>query len=93
MKNKILIIAEAGGNHNSSISIGKKLIKKAKQCGANAVKFQSFLTENLITNKIKLANYQKKNIKKKITPYRMLKNCELSFEKQKILYKYAKKIK
>ncbi len=93
MKNKILIIAEAGGNHNSSVSIGKRLIKKAKLCGANAIKFQSFLTENLITDKIKLANYQKKNIKKKITPYKMLKNCELSFEKQKILYKYAKKNK
>ena len=93
MKHKTFVIAEAGGNHNSSLSIGKKLIKKAKLCGADAIKFQSFQTEELITNKIKLANYQKKNIKRKITPYRMFKNCELSFEKQKTLYKYAKKNK
>ena len=93
MKNKIFVIAEAGGNHNSSVFIGKKLIKKAKNCGADAVKFQSFRTEDLITNKVKFAAYQKKNIKRRTTPFKMLKNCELSFENQKILQNYAKKNK
>ncbi len=93
MRNKIFVIAEAGGNHNSNVLTGKKLIKKAKNCGADAVKFQSFKTEDLITNKIKFAAYQKKNIKKKTTPFKMLKNCELSFENQRVLYKYAKKNK
>ena len=90
MKNKTFIIAEAGGNHNSSLHLGKKLIKLAKSCGADAIKFQSFQTENLITNKTKLADYQKKNIKNNITAFKMLKSCELTFDDQKVLQKYSK---
>ena len=95
MKRKTFIIAEAGGNHNTSLRNGKKLILKAKKSGADAIKFQTFITENLITDKNKLARYQKENIKKKITPFKMLKNCELDFNKHKILFNYAsrKKIK
>jgi len=43
-KRKIFIIAEAGVNHNGSIAIAKKLIKSAAKIGADAVKFQTFIT-------------------------------------------------
>ncbi len=65
-KNKTLIIAEAGVNHNGKLSLAKKLIKIAKNSGADVVKFQTFIPSNLVTNKAKLAKYQKtKNNKTK----------------------------
>ena len=59
---KIYIIAEIGVNHNGSISLAKKLIKEAKKSGADAVKFQSFKTDALVTRFAKQAPYQKKNL-------------------------------
>ena len=56
----VFIIAEAGVNHNGSISIAKKLIDMAVKAGADAVKFQTFKAENLVTMNAKKANYQKK---------------------------------
>ena len=47
----VFIIAEAGVNHNGSISIAKRLIDIAAKAGADAVKFQTFKTENLVTKK------------------------------------------
>ena len=58
----VFIIAEAGVNHNGSISIAKRLIDIAAKAGADAVKFQTFKTENLVTKKAKKANYQKKTV-------------------------------
>jgi N,N'-diacetyllegionaminate synthase len=46
---KVFVIAEAGVNHNGSIELAKKLIDVAAQAGANAVKFQTFKTENLVS--------------------------------------------
>ena len=62
---KTFVIAEIGVNHNGSILLAKKMIRAAKASGASAVKFQSFVTDDLVTNKIKLANYQKKKSKEK----------------------------
>ena len=63
---KVFIIAEAGVNHNGKLSLAKKLIKIAKNSGADVVKFQTFIPSNLVTNKAKLAKYQKtKNNKTK----------------------------
>ena len=62
---KTFIIAEIGVNHNGSITLAKKMIKAAKASGASAVKFQSFISNNLVTSKANLANYQKKNSKEK----------------------------
>ena len=58
-KNKTFIIAEAGVNHNGKISIAKKLINSAKKIGADAIKFQIYKTENVITRNAKLCDYQK----------------------------------
>ena len=59
-KNKIFIIAELGINHNGNLNLAKKMINSAKKSGADAVKFQIFKTENVVTKNAKLCNYQKK---------------------------------
>ena len=58
MKLKTIIIAEIGPNHNGSLNLAKKLIKSAKLCGADYVKFQTYKTENIIIKNAKKANYQ-----------------------------------
>ena len=93
-KKQTYIIAEAGINHKGSLKIAKKFIAVAKKCGADAVKFQSFISEEVVTKNLDLAKYQKKNLKnKKIKMIEMIKKFELSKEDQKILYNFAKKIK
>ena len=51
-ENKVKIIAEAGVNHNGKINLAKKIINAAKHCGADAVKFQSYISENLVTKQV-----------------------------------------
>ena len=55
----VFIIAEAGVNHNGSIDLAKKLIDIAYDAGADAVKFQTFKTDNLATKNAEKAHYQK----------------------------------
>ena len=59
-RNKTVIIAEAGVNHNGSIPLAKKLIDVASKAGADYVKFQTFDIDNLILKNTKIASYQKK---------------------------------
>ena len=77
MNKKVYIIAEIGINHNGRINTAKKLINIAKNAGANAVKFQTYITEKLISKNEELMPYQKKNINKKINQYQMLKKMNL----------------
>ena len=84
------IIAEIGINHNGNIKIAKKMIDLAKKAGANFVKFQSYKTEDLLSNNENLMNYQSKNMKSNITQFNMLKKCELSDLDQINLKKYCK---
>jgi N,N'-diacetyllegionaminate synthase len=88
---KTYIIAEAGVNHNGKYEIAKKLIKSAALCKANAIKFQIFSASDLATPKAKMAKYQKKNIKKKLSQQDMLKKLELKKNDYLNLKKYAKK--
>ena len=90
MNKKPYIIAEIGINHNGKIDKAKKLIDIAKKSGADAVKFQSYNTDKLIGKNEELMPYQKKNIKKKINQYQMLKQNELSTNDHKILIRYCK---
>ena len=63
MKNKkVLIIAEAGVNHNGNLNIAKKMVTVAKNCGADYIKFQSFTAKKLVTKSANQAPYQKANI-------------------------------
>ena len=59
-KNKTIIIAEIGVNHNGNINLAKKLVNVAKKSGADYVKFQSFKTENLVCKNTKAFNPLKK---------------------------------
>lgn len=79
------IIAEAGVNHNGDINLAHKLIDEASAAGANAVKFQSFVTEELITRDAPKANYQIETTGKQGGQYAMLKALELTEEQHKEL--------
>ena len=63
-KNKILVIAEAGVNHNGSLNQALKMIDTAKEAGADYVKFQTFEPHELANSGLDLAKYQKQFIKK-----------------------------
>ena len=89
----VYIIAEAGVNHNGDIEKAKMLIKKARETGCDAVKFQAWTAEKLVTRDAKKAEYQIKNTKEQGTQYEMLKKLELNFNEMIILYKYCKKKK
>ena len=82
------IIAEAGVNHNGDINIAKKLVDAAFEAGADAVKFQSFKAENLVTKKAPKADYQKETTGNG-NQYEMLKKLELSYENHVLLKKYC----
>jgi len=91
--NKVYLIAEIGVNHNGLLSLAKKMIKYAKKCGADAVKFQNFKAEKLVTKKAKKASYQVKNTKSNETQFKMLKKLELKEKNYFLLKKYAQKNK
>lgn len=86
-----LIIAEAGVNHNGDINLAKELISAAKDCGADIVKFQTWITEELLNINAPMAAYQKLN-DKSLSQYEMLKRLELSFNDFRELNKYASKV-
>ena len=85
----IFIIAEAGVNHNGSIIIAKKLIDAAVDSGADAVKFQTFKTENLVSKIAKKAEYQKKTTDASESQFDMIKNLELDLSAHKELIAYC----
>lgn len=86
-----LIIAEAGVNHNGSLTMAKKLIEVAAEAGVDYVKFQSFKAENLVTKSAKQAEYQQRNIGDGNNfQYNMLKKLELSHEQHVELITYCR---
>ena len=91
MINSTVIIAEAGVNHNGSISTAKKLVEEASNAGANFIKFQTFKTEELLTKNAPKASYQVKNTVKNESQYEMIKRLELDYEDHKELIKHCKK--
>lgn len=93
MFSKIKIIAEAGVNHNGIFKNCLKLIDAANKAKADYVKFQAYNSENLVLLNAPLAKYQKKNLKKKISQYQLLKNYELKENDYKKLISYSKKKK
>lgn len=84
------IIAEAGVNHNGNLDIAKKMIDEASKTGVDAIKFQTFKTENLVCKGAKKAEYQKNNTDNKENQFEMLKRLEFSYEDFKELNEYCK---
>ena len=87
---KVIIIAEAGVNHNGDLKIAKKLVNVAKLARADYVKFQSFSHDELVTKKAVKANYQKSKLNNKETQSSMLKKLQLSVSSHLEIIKYCK---
>lgn len=85
------IIAEAGVNHNGDMNVAMQLIDAAQQAGADAIKFQSFITEDLVTANTIKAKYQENNTKIVGTQYDMLKGLELTPAQHGELKAYCQK--
>lgn len=75
----IFIIAEAGVNHNGNLDTALQLIDVAVAAGANAVKFQTFKTEKLVTKKADKADYQKQTTASEENQFEMLRKLELDY--------------
>lgn len=88
--NKVFIIAEAGVNHNGSIELAKKLIDVASESGADAVKFQTFKAEKLVSKNAQKADYQKQTTDTKESQFDMIKKLELDMDTHKELMAYCK---
>ncbi len=96
MRDSVLIIAEAGVNHNGSIDLAKKLIDAAADAGVDYVKFQTFNSIKLVSKNAQKADYQKKNTKDLAeSQLKMLQKLELSKEDHLVLIEHceAKNIK
>ena len=90
MNNKVIIIAEAGVNHNGDFANAKKLILAAANAGADYVKFQTFKADKLVSKDAQKAEYQKANLKEDAdTQYDMLKKLQMPEQWHYDLIKYA----
>jgi len=83
------IIAEAGVNHNGSVRLAKKMIDQACVAGVDAIKFQSFKTEQLVNKNAPKAEYQLRHSKQGESQFQMLKKLELSEDEQQQLFDYC----
>jgi len=86
----VFIIAEAGVNHNGSIELAKKLIDVASDAGADAVKFQTFKAESLVSKNADKAAYQKETTDAKESQFDMIKKLELDIDTHYELISYCK---
>jgi len=89
MKPKTFIIAEAGVNHNGIIDLAKQMIDVAAETGSDAVKFQTFKTENLVSKNAPKADYQKVSTDNSESQFEMIKKLELDENAHKILFAYC----
>lgn len=89
---KVLIIAEAGVNHNGSLDLAIQLVDRAAEAGADLVKFQTFITECNIAHHAPKAEYQKVNTDNKSeSQFEMVKKLELSADMHEVLIAHCQK--
>ena len=88
--NKTFIIAEAGVNHNGSIELARKLIDLAVEAGVDAVKFQTFKAEKVISRNAEKAAYQIQTTNVDESQLEMIRRLELSPQAHKNLFQYCK---
>ena len=86
---KVFIITEAGVNHNGSLEIAKKLVDVAVDVGADAVKFQMFKAENMVTKFAHKAGYQKEITSANESQFEMIKKLEMDINAHKELLNYC----
>ena len=85
----IFIIAEAGVNHNGRLDLAYKLVDVAKEAGADAIKFQTFNAESLVSYKNPKAEYQKIDKSSDESQLEMIKKLEISFDDFTKIKKYC----
>ncbi|MDV6316965.1 N-acetylneuraminate synthase [Idiomarina sp. HP20-50] len=83
----VIVIAEAGVNHNGDVAIAKELVRAAAKAGADYVKFQTFKTASNISKTAPKARYQIETTGKEETQYQMVKKLELSDSEHTEIYK------
>lgn len=91
IRRNIQIIAEAGVNHNGSIKTAKKMIDKAKEAGADFIKFQTFRSESIVSKRAPKALYQKKHGRQDESQLDMLKRLELNKDAHRELVSYCRR--
>lgn len=89
MNTNVFIIAEVGVNHNGSLEMAKKLIDIAGEAGVDAVKFQTFKSDQVMLPHTQKAAYQTKNTDIKETQYEMVKKLELNHQMHFILKEHC----
>ncbi|MCV3373788.1 N-acetylneuraminate synthase [Campylobacter lari] len=87
----VVVIAEAGVNHNGDLNLAKKLIEVASEAGADYVKFQTFRTELCISKNAQKAEYQLKTTSHEESQFDMIKKLELSKQDHEVLIEHCKK--
>ena len=87
---KTLIIAEAGVNHNGSVDTAKRLIVAAKEAGADAIKFQTFSPDRMVSKSAVKADYQKRVGDPQESQYAMLKKLSLTLEQHRLLLGFSR---
>lgn len=90
---RVFIIAEAGVNHNGSLELAYRLCDVALAAGADAVKFQTWKTDNIVTRSAAMATYQQENLRETAqSQYEMLKRLELQYDDFRQIKAYCDKI-
>lgn len=84
-----MIIAEAGVNHNGDILLAKKMIEAAKEAGADYIKFQTFIPQDMVASNAQKADYQKESTAAEESQQDMLKKLALTFDEFKELKEYC----
>lgn len=86
------IVAEAGVNHNGNIKLARQLIDGAANAGADAIKFQTWKTKNIILKDVEMVQYQKENTRLEESQFEMLEKLELPYDWHFELKEYAEKL-
>ena len=92
MRQRTLIIAEAGVNHNGSLEMAKKMVDTAKDCGADIVKFQTAKLDSLVSKNARMADYQKRNTGVEESQKEMLSRLLLSYDDFLELADYCRQV-
>jgi len=92
MNNKVIIIAEAGVNHNGSLDRARKMVDAAAEMGVDYIKFQTGAPEKLISRYAVMADYQKKNVGTDQSQLDMVKEISLKYDDYPKLKEYCDQV-